>query len=138
MKNKILDGIGYKESCYNYLMRGMKNDKRRHAWKKQRKKYGGNDERITWCLGDWIVESLYTWLTMYLKFAGKVIDLSFHKFTINGKVLTEEECINRILKDLHYILLHSESTDEQIRKKCKKCRKDAFMVLAEVLPALGW
>ena len=116
----------------------MKHDKRQEEWKKQRKKYGGYDERVGWNLNTWILEALYTWLKLYLKYGGKRVDLSFHKFKINDKTLTEEECIRRILKDLRYCLKHLESYEHETIKKCNKHRKDAFMVLAEVFPALWW
>lgn len=137
--NQFFKKIGYKESFYESIIHGMKKDKRRKKWKKERKKYGGWDSRAGWALNSLILESLYTWLNLYVKFGGKIVDLTFHKFKINGKELTELDCIRFIQKRLKFLLLHSDIyCDEKTLKKCERYRKEAFTVLAEILPVLGW
>lgn len=49
---------------------------------------------------------LYEHLVVYLKEAGKMVDLSYHKFDYKGKKYTQEEIIKMMindLKDIHYL-----------------------------------
>ena len=46
-KNTYFKEIKYKNSCTENLFYNMKNDKRKDKWRKERRKYGGYDERAT-------------------------------------------------------------------------------------------
>lgn len=116
-KNKFFDKIGYKHSCIETLLYNMKEDKRNTAWKKQRKKYGGWDERVTWNLNTFMTEQIYTWFKMYYKYADKRINLDFWKFNIDGKELTERECILRIIDDIEFWFKNNDSLNHEKKRK---------------------
>ena len=137
-KNKFFDKIGYKGSMYEEVIYGMKKDDRNKIWKKQRKKYGGWDSRSSWNLDALIIESLYTWLSIYLKEASRFVNLSFYTFDIDGKTLTQEQCIRAVLKKLKYLLLNSNSMDKEIEEKKSRYRQWVFKVLGIILPYLWW
>lgn len=132
-KNKFFDKIGYssKESVSAFVF-GMKTK----DWAKQRKKWGNFDSRVSWNLNQFVVESMYTWLCIYLKYADGYIDLEYHKFEIDGAVLTQVECIKRMIKDLEYVLTHTENTD--CKNESKQKLKDCFNVFCECFPAMWW
>lgn len=153
-KNKFFDKINYKNSCIENLFYKMKGDKREKKWKKQRKKYGGFDERCSWNLNWFMTEHIYTWLKMYMKHADGFIDLSFHKFQINGEEKSEREAILEIISDLEYVLLSydsdvNEKTDETLQRaayaydneRAKEAMRrvaNAYMILGIIYPSLWW
>ena len=71
-------------------------DKRTARFERQTKKYGF-DERCTWALDYAFMIWLYERLNAYLEFAR--VDLTFNKWEIDGKTLTEEEVIKRMIDD---------------------------------------
>jgi len=138
-KNKFFDKIGYKDSATKNLFYGnLKEDKRNKRWKKERKKWGGYDSRVGWCLNTYMTEQIYTWLKIYLKKADGFVDLTFHKFTIDGKEITEKEAILVILEDLEYWLLNQDTWKEEIAKECSKRAEQAYKLLGIILPSLWW
>ena len=138
-KNKFLDKIGYKDSTTKNLFYGsLQDDKRNNRWEKQRKKWGGYDERVGWSLNSYMTEQIYTWLKIYLLKADGFVDLTFHKFDVDGKELTEKEAILSILEDLEYWLLNSEKWDEAILKECTVRSERAYRLLGIILPSLWW
>lgn len=76
-------------------------DSRQKKWKKQREEYGF-DERETWDLDYSFFCWLYSRLIMYKKIA--CIDLSFNKYKIKGKEITQAQCIDIMIKDCEKIL----------------------------------
>lgn len=137
-KNKIFEKIKYKNSCIESLIYKMKSDKRQSQWKKQRAKYGGWDERVTWNLDQFMTENIYTWLSMYLKFASDVVDLDYQKFSIDDKKLSEKECIVQILKDIKFFLKHYDDLDLELEKKAQQKIARAYRYIGIVLPSLWW
>lgn len=137
-KNKAFEKIKYSKSCIENLHHDLKNDKRQSKWKKQRAKYGGWDERATWNLNLFMTEHIYTWLAMYYKYANKFVDLDFHKFTINGKELTQKECIFQILKDIRFFLKHGEDENMELQKKALCKIERAYRYIGIVFPSLWW
>lgn len=137
-KNKFFDKIGYKHSCIETLLYNMKEDKRNNAWKKQRKKYGGWDERVTWNLNAFMTEQIYTWFKMYYKFASKNVDLDFHKFMIDGKELTQRECVLQIIDDIEYWLKNNDCLEQEREKKAEAKIFNAYKMIGIVFPALWW
>lgn len=137
-KNKAFEKIKYSKSCIENLHHGLKNDKRQSKWKKQRVKYGGWDERATWNLNWFMTEHIYTWLAMYYKYANKFVDLDFNKFTIDGKELTQKECIFQILKDIRFFLKHGEDENMELQKKALCKIERAYRYIGIVFPSLWW
>ena len=65
-KNKFFDKIGYKDSATETLFfKDFKNDRRNEQWEEERKKWGGYDSRVGWCLSTYMTEQIYTWLEIY-------------------------------------------------------------------------
>lgn len=137
-KNKFFDKIKYKSSASENVVFGMNNDRRMKAWKEEQKQWGGWDERVGWCLDNFMVEQIYTWLCIYYKNASKWIDLTFYKFDINGEELTQGECIQRAINDMKYYLLNPDSFDNEVNKKTSERIQEAFQILGIILPALWW
>ena len=138
-RNKFFDKIGYKDSSTETLFfKDLKNDRRKEQWNEERKKWGGYDSRVGWCLSTYLTEQIYTWLKIYLKKADGFVDLTFHKFDVDGKEITEKEAILTILEDLEYWLLNSEKWDENILKECTIRSERAYKLLGIILPSLWW
>lgn len=92
MAHKYLeDIINIENTPYGW----SKNTGRDVMWKKQRETCGF-DERETWSLDATFFCWLYERLIMFKEVAG--IDLTFHKFNIQGEELTQEQCIDRMIK----------------------------------------
>ena len=91
-----------------------------------------------------ILAYLYEHLVMYKEAASEIVDLSYYKFSINGDILTEEQCINRMLDDIRVILSIDDSdyiSGEDFKKKDKiitEKKNDLFDVLKECFRALWW
>ena len=133
--NKFFDKIKYESSASENVVFGMSNDRRMKAWKEKQKKWGGWDERVGWCLNNFMVEQIYKWLCIYYKNASKWIDLAFD---INGEELTQGECIQRAINDMKYYLLNLDSFDNEVNKKTSERIQEAFQILGIILPALWW
>lgn len=135
-KNKYFKKLKYKSSCTENLLYRMAGDHREEKWRKQRKKYGGWDERVTWNLNTFMTEQIYTWLKMYYEKAA--VDLSFHKFQINGIEMTQENAILLAIKDMEFYLQHSEDWGEDICQECKNKIAETYYILGVIFPALWW
>lgn len=143
-KNQYFEKIGYKNSCTENLLYKMKKDKRANKWKKERKKCGGWDERCSWNLNTFMVEQVYTWLQIYMNHADGFVDLSFYKFDIDGKELTERECILQILSDMKFWLENNEpdvldiEIYKEISMQAQSKIENAFKIMSLILPTLWW
>lgn len=135
-KNKYFKKLKYKSSCTENLLYRMAGDHREKQWRKQRKKYGGWDERATWNLNTFMTEQIYTWLKMYYEKSN--VDLSFYKFQINGIEMTQENAILLALKDMEFYLQHSEDWGEDISQKRNNKIAEAYYILGIIFPALWW
>lgn len=98
----------------------------------------------TFSLDMTILAYLYEHLVMYKEVAGEIVNLSYHKFTINDEILTEEQCINRMLDDIRVILsiddsdyISVEDCEEKDRIMTEK-KNDLFDVLKECFWTLWW
>lgn len=111
-------------------------DKRYKKWMHERKKYGF-DSRETWHLDGLFLQWLYEHLKMYKKEASKIVDLSYHKFDVNGKEYTQKECIDKMIKDLKYILTHDD-WDEDVAKKMQKKINRVLDFWKIVFSAMWW
>ena len=98
----------------------------------------------TFSLDMTILAYLYEHLVMYKEAASEIVNLSYHKFTINDEILTEEQCINRMLDDIRVILSIDDSdyiSVEDFEKKDKimtEKKNDLFDVLKECFWTLWW
>ena len=98
----------------------------------------------TFSLDMTILAYLYEHLVMYKEVAGEIVNLSYHKFNINDEILTEEQCINRMLDDIRVILSIDDSdyiSVEDFEKKDKimtEKKNDLFDVLKECFWTLWW
>lgn len=137
-KNVFFDKINYQPSCIENLVYKMTNDKRNKKWKKQRKKYGGWDERTTWDLNTFMTEQIYTWFKIYYKFASKKVNLDFHKFMIDGEELTQRECILQIIDDMKYWLKNNDCLIQKKEEEAAVKISNAYKMIGIVFPALWW
>lgn len=133
-KNIFFDKIGYQNSCIETLLYNMKRDKRNGRWRQQRKKYGNWDERATWNLNTFLAEHTYIWFKLYYKYADRMINLDFYKFSINGKELTERECIKRVIADIRYWLKYNDRKEKEANARIL----DAYKIIGIIFPVLWW
>lgn len=128
-RNAYLEKIGLFPYQYgtNFM---LKKDMCRHIdvkktmrWTKQHKKYGF-DDRETYDLCRTHAEWLYSHIMMYRERAGKVIDFSFWKIEYNGAEYSQMQCMEMMLSDLKYYLIHGDSDDnadavESMKRLCR-------------------
>lgn len=93
-KHRILSELGLKDEEMMVNLCGD-NDKRVKKWAEQREEYGF-DERETWAMDEAFAQWLAERLILFKKV--NIIDLEYHKFDIGGETLTQEECIDRMIK----------------------------------------
>ena len=129
MNRKYLDDIGVTKNCYMFST----DDPRQPIWDKEKEEYGF-DERETWALDF----AFYCWLYEHLKMYVDVncVDLTYHKFEYEGEVLTQEECINRMLKGCEAYFQNDYQWD--ISEEDKKIVDDITKIWAIVWPAMWW
>lgn len=91
MNHKYIEEImNIEESPYGW----SKNTGRDEMWEDQRREYGF-DERETWSLDATFIYWLYERLRMFDEV--NCINTDFHTFDINGKKLTQQECIDTMI-----------------------------------------
>lgn len=129
MARKYLDDIGVtnRPDLWN------EEDKRQEKWTEERNTYGF-DERETWALDFTFYCWLYERLKMYLDV--NIIDLTFHKFEYEDETLTQEECINRMIKGCE--VYFEEDGRWPISEENQKAMDDVAKIWAVVLPAMWW
>ena len=122
----------------------MKKDKRADKWKKERKKCGGWDERSSWNLNTFMVEQIYTWLKIYMDHADGFVDLSFYKFDIDGKQLTERECILQVISDIEFWFSNNDAVEKEfaiykeLAMQAQTKIEEAFKILGIIMSVLWW
>lgn len=129
MSRNYLDDIGVTERPDTWCI----DDPRQERWKEQREIYGF-DDRETWSLDFAFYCWLYERLKMYLEV--NFVDLTFHKFEYEGEELTQEECINRMLKGCEMYFKHEDSWN--ISEEEWKIISDVTKIWAIVWPAMWW
>src|SRR5574344_831656 len=93
MISKYLTDIGVKEKdipCY-----WLPDDPRQEYWDQEKEQYGF-DSRDTWSLDHTIALLIYPRLKMYNEI--NCIDTTFYTVEHNGEILTQQQCIDKILK----------------------------------------
>lgn len=121
----IEDIIDLEDTPYGW----SENTGRDSLWKEQRKIYGF-DERETWSLDATFFYWLYERLTMFKKVC--CIDLSFHKFTINNEVLTQGECIDKMLNNCKEIITNKGIDD------LYDLKKETLEIWSECIFSMWW
>ena len=129
MGRKYLDDIG----MVDRLDTGMDDEPRQERWQKQREIYGF-DDRETWSLDCAFYCWLYERLKMYLDV--NFVDLTYHKFEYEGDILTQAECIDRMLKGCELYFKHGDSWS--VNEEDWKIISDVGKIWAIVLPAMWW
>lgn len=125
--NKYIKDLGIKKENTPWGWDGDKN--RELKWKKQRKIYGF-DDRETYGLDFTYAIWLYSRVKMFKDVAEKVVDLSYHKFTIDEKEYTQIEVIDQILENTEIYLTSSDLNADKLVK--------AAELFAKILPAMWW
>lgn len=129
MGHKYLTDLGIKLENTPYGWNP--NDDRQERWSQEREEYSF-DERETWSLNATFFYWLYERLMKYNEI--NIVNTSFHKFNINGKEMTQQECMDKMIElckryiTYEYINLEDENKmlDEveeifDILKKCIWC-----------------
>ncbi|XZH79360.1 hypothetical protein ACSW8S_15955 (plasmid) [Clostridium perfringens] len=109
---------------------------RKKFWEKQRKEYGF-DERETWDLDCTFIYWLYERLLMYKEYAGQAIRLDHHKFIIDGKEMTQIECINKMISNCKQIIVPTEKvllSDDKIYN----LKKETILIWSECFNCMWW
>ena len=130
MNRKYLDDIGVTERPDTWRI----DDSRQERWQEQQEIYGF-DDRETWSLDCAFYCWLYERLKMYLDV--NCVNLTFHKFEYEGEELTQEECINRMLKGCEVYFKHDGDT-WFVSEEEWKVIDDVAKIWAIVLPAMWW
>jgi hypothetical protein len=134
-RNEFLESIGLEPHEYgvNFTLKECANP----LWEEQRSKYGF-DVRETWSMDTISVEWLYSHLKMYYEAARDIVDLSWHKYDINGETLTQEQVITLILEYCEEYLLAKHAQDDDTIEKAQHDVKKAFKLYAEILLDTWW
>lgn len=127
-RNKYLDDLGLRIDEYgtNFM---KDNDPREIKWRTERELYGF-DNRETWNLDSIFAEWLYSHLMMYRETC--IVNLSFYKWTFQGKEYTQEEAINVICKLCKNYILDCDDKENIVGLQ------NATRLFADILPAMWW
>lgn len=128
MKRKYLDDLGVKNRWDQI------NDEREKRWKKQRETYSF-DDRETWNLDSAFYEWLYERLMMYKEIGGKIVNLDSGKFEYSGKIYSQAELIDEMLKRLEFNFSDKYNDWEEDQYKYVH---EIEKMWAVVLPAMWW
>ena len=108
MAHKYLDDLGIK---FEDTPEGwLQSDNRQEFWLKQREEYGF-DERETWGLDYSLQLWLYERLSMYNEITEGKINKIYHTFEYKDEILTQQDCIDKILDNLKYVLTIDDCED---------------------------
>ena len=99
--------------------------------------YPDMDVRDTWNMDSTLILWLYERLRFFQEEASQIIDLDFegHKFVIDGKELTQRQCIDRMVEDCKILIL---SDDFEEYDKMVAAKDDLFKVWGAVHFAMWW
>lgn len=87
------------------------NDRRQEAWELQRNKYGF-DEREIWSMDLTFLCWLYERLMFYRQHAA--FDFNYHQIEYKGKIYTQGELIDEMIRRLENYFKHSAEYDEDV------------------------
>lgn len=108
--------------------------------------YHGFDARDTFNMDNTLVMWLYENLRYFQDEASKIIDFDNHEqvYDIDGKELTQRQCIDRMVLDCAIILDNSNDITESIEEEMHyfnekdAAKDDLFKVLSKVYWAMWW
>lgn len=126
-------GIEFKDTPQGW----NQDDSRQIYWEKERNKYGF-DERETWSLRYTMDLLLYERLCKFKEYASECIDFTFHKFKYEYEILTQEECIDRMIEGLKLELTLDEFDEKRKCEKVKKLINDVYKIYALCKNSLWW
>ena len=129
MSRRYLDDIGVTERHDTW----NKEDLRQEQWSMERSIYGF-DERETWALEHAFYCWLYERLKMYVDVCN--VRLDYHKFEYEGEMLTQQECINRMIKGCETYFKYDSLW--AVPEEDQKAINDIAKIWAIVLPAMWW
>jgi hypothetical protein len=95
--------------------------------------YAPFDERDTFSMDMTLIAWLYERLRYFQDEVSQRIDLTYHKFAIDGEEFTQRECIDRMVKYCKTILLEDDVTEKTL---C--ATEDLFKILSKVYWAMWW
>ena len=95
--------------------------------------YAAFDRRDTYNLDDTFACWLYERLRCFQDDA--CIDLTYHTFEIDGAVLNQEQCIQRMIDDCKVIMTCDIMDDNELMEDAKN---DLFNVFSKVFWAMWW
>lgn len=131
MQRKYIDDLGIKFKETPQGLCGDENSKRSETWQKEKELYGF-DSRETWCLDYSFALWIYERLMMYKEV--NCIDMKFHKFEFDKRVLTLEECIDKMIEGFKIKILYGYSGSEDDYKKIN----DAVKLFSITYNYLWW
>lgn len=135
MKHKYLEDIGIKLENTPYGWNP--NDERQEDWKEERQVYGF-DERETWSLDTTFFYWLYERLMKYNETGGRFIDTSYHKFNLNGKEMTQQQCMDRMTELCKKYFKLDEAKDFKEENKILDEVEEIFDILKACIWSLNW
>lgn len=107
--------------------------------------YHDFDERDTFNLNGVLIAWLYERLRYFHDDPHVCVDLTFHKFDIDGEELTQLQCIERMIEDCKTILLYDCSVFDDYKEENEyfesivdPAKNDLLMVLSKVYWAMWW
>lgn len=101
------------------------------------KDYPDMDVRDTWNMDGTLILWLYERLRFFQEEVSQMIDLDFddHKFVIDGKELTQRQCIDRMVEDCKILIV---SDDFEEYEKMVEAKDDLFKIWSVVHFAMWW
>lgn len=97
--------------------------------------YPDFDKRDTYNMDLTLIAWLYERLRYFQDKISQIVDLTFHKFEVDGMELTQRECIDRMVADCAIILLGDSIKDFE---EMNAAKDDLLKVLSEVYWAMWW
>lgn len=127
VKHKYLDDIGVEyKHLFPYLYK-EENDKfhadTQEFFQKDYEIYGFTSNE-TWDLDNTFYKWIYERVKRFVEVGGKMVDLSYRKFTFKGKEYTQLELINAMLERLEYYF-----EEDAIDNKVDEYRKQGMDIL---------
>lgn len=128
MNHKYIEEImNIEESPYGW----SKNTGRDEMWEDQRREYGF-DERETWSLDTTFIYWLYERLRMFNEV--NCINTELHTFEINGKKLTQQECIDIMIDKCKDYITHQGVGDNY----SYNLKNEILDIWKECIHAMWW
>ncbi len=119
------------DNSHKYLLEVF--DKDNLPFPYSEKDYVAFDKRDIYNLDDTFACWLYERLRYFQEHAG--IDLTCHTFEVDGAVLNQAQCIQRMIDDCKVIMTHDVMSDYELMENAKN---DLLNVFSKVYWAMWW